>query len=705
MEKIEDTLKQLEARIKDIQDQKERQTQFDKEAAQRFTSNLVAFKKYFPTLHSQVESYKPREGFNVFVSPSGHGNFIPSDSKIPLYGDNPYVQSEEQVKRYTESATFGRSELYKSVNEGTKSDARLHVKYMVDLAQSFIDADLNHEPKLSTLPEHYPTCMMFGVGLGYAVSLLVERYSFDYVFICEPDFETFYASLYCTDWAEILEQADVQSGCLFLQVGVTYETFFDELKHIADNVGPSSLISSFCYQHTPGTQINKLIEEFFAQFGLLQLGYGFYNDAVTGLAHTIENVNDNHCPVFLPEASKKARYKDLTAYVVANGPSLDEAIDVLRDNQNDVVIFAAGTALNTLMKIGIKPDFHVLVERPKTTYDYLVETMDLEKLKDLNLLAVDVMYPEVPPLYKWSGISLKGPEAGTLLAQSTFYATHKRILPALPNSGPLVANTALAFAASFGFGEIYMLGVDNGYPITGQTHSKFSIYNEEDHNEAFTINTDAATHRLEGNLGGEVRALSLMVQAKQQMESLIKATPATQYYNVGAGAKVNQATPLTAEDVLCMPLNADKKDVVEQMKTDFFTDMYFSEPEELVGIEEFESLCDYLIEIAERPYGTRKEASDLLKAQSRVVYAYRGRKYGHLYHVMKGSMMYFHCPLISLLYLYADEEKTLESFAVSLNVWKNYIKAMKEDFSAAWNRRCDYSLEMETKQRQLNGEI
>ncbi len=705
MDKIEDTLKQLETRIKDIQSQQQRQARFDKEAEKRFAKNLNALKKYFPKLHTQVENYKPREDFNVFASPSGHGNFVPSGSQIPLYGDNPFEQSEEQVRRYTETASFGRSELYKTVNEGTKSDTRLHVKYMVDLAQNFIDADLTHEEKLSSLPEHFPTCMMFGVGLGYAVSILVERYSFDYVFICEPDFETFYASLFCTNWVSILEKSDVQSGCLFLQVGVTYETFFDELKYIVDNFGPSSLISSFCYQHTPGKQINALIEEFFEQFSLLQLGYGFYNDAVTGLAHTIENVNDNHCPVLLPQESKKASYKDLTAYVVANGPSLDEAIDILKENQDNVVIFAAGTALNTLIKIGIKPDFHVLVERPKTTYDYLVETMDLSSLQELNLLAVDVMYPEVPPLYKWSGISLKGPEAGSLLSQSVFYATRKRILPALPHCGPLVANTALSFAATFGFGEIYLFGVDNGYPITGPTHSKFSIYNEEDHNEAFTINTSGATHRLEGNLGGEVRALSLMVQAKQQMESLIKSTPKTQYYKVGAGAKINKATPLRADDVLNAPSLADKHSIVEQIKSDFFTEIFFPEPEELVGIEEFESLCDYLLEIADRPYNTRKEASDLLKAQSRVVYAYRGRKYGHLYHVMKGSMLYFHCPLISLLYLYVDEEKTLKCFATSLEVWKNCIKAMKEDYRTAWNRRCDYSLEMETMQRQLNGEI
>ena len=480
-----------------------------------------------------------------------------------------------------------------------------------------------------------------------------------------------------------------------MKVGVSFEIFLQELMSIVDSVGPSSLVSSFCYQHTPGAEVNALIEQFFENFGFMQLGYGFYNDAVTGLAHTIENVNENRCPVFLPTEANKAKLNGLTAYVVANGPSLDEAIEVIKENKDNAIIFAAGTALNSLIKVGITPDFHVLVERPKLTYDYLVETVDLAYLKNLNLLTVDVMYPEVPPLYQWSGMSLKGPEAGSLFSQYEFLKSHQQFLPALASSGPLVANTALAFATAFGFEEIYLFGVDNGYPVSGQTHSKLSIYNEKNRNEAFNVSADEATHMLDGNLGGKVKAISLMVQAKQKMESLIKSTPKTSFYNVGSGAKIEKAEPLYADDVLPTAGKQDKKRVVEAMKTSFFTNITFDEPEKSVGKEEFASLCDYLIEIANRPFHSRKEASDLLKAQSRVVYAYRGKKFGHLYHVIKGSMMYFHCPLLSLLYFYTDEAKTLKAFAAGLVVWKNYINAMKSDYPDAWEKRCEHSLAAE----------
>lgn len=694
MDDVQRALEDLETKIELTLKNRKRQLAFNRDSQIRFTKNLKAFALYFPTLHKEIKEYQPRKGFKVFAAESGDGNFIPANSEVPLYNENPVEQCKKQVERYTENAVFGRSQLYtKMPKKGPYTDERLHIRYMTELAQTLVDADLVHEEKLSSLTTHFPTCMMFGLGLGYALHIIMQRFSFDYVFVCEPDFEVFYASLFCIDWEDIFEESDAKSGCLFLKVGIDYDIFLDELGSVVSSVGNSSLISSFCYQHTPGQHVNALIKRFFDNFSLLQSGYGFYNDAVTGLAHTIENLNKNKCSVFYPNKNCKEQFRQFTAYVVANGPSLDEAIDVIRANKDRVIIFAAGTALNSLLKLGITPDFHVLVERPKKTYDYLCETLDLDVLSTLNLLSVDVMYPEVPPLYDWAGLALKGPEAGSVLCQGSYLLKYKKLIPSLPNPGPLVANTALSFAVSLGFGEIYMFGVDNGYSLSGITHSKYSIYNEDVRHKAFNIDSKGASFELEGNFDGVVRATSLMKQAHQQMETIIKSFSNSQFYNVGSGAKLRGAFPIKSEDVLPSQIDIGKDKIVHKVKAQFLQECVIPSSKESVGLDEFESLCDYLIEIGNRPYSTRKEASDLLKAQARVVYAYKGRKYSHLYHVMKGSMMYFHCPLISLLYLFKNTEKTLYTFKKLLDIWNKYVFAMKTDYKTAWQKRCDHSLE------------
>ena len=702
MNDLNTSIKELASKLKSIERQQERQACFDKDSRILFKKNCAAFEQYFPDLSKRIKSYTPHDGFNVFVTTSGHGNYVPKGSAVPIYGDNPIEQTALQVKRNTESATFGRCTLNKESDKGTRFDQRLHIRYMVELADTFSEMISDDEPRMKSLPSHYPTCIMFGIGLGYALSELLESHTFDYVFVCEPDFDTFYASLYCTDWEDIFKKADVESGCIFLHVGVSYETFFREIQVICENIGAFSLVSSFCYQHTPGSEVNALIKEFFEKFYQLQLGYGFYNDAVTGLAHTIENFNENKSLLFVAPVGKKSPYKKYTAYVVANGPSLDEAVEALQENQSDVVIFAAGTAVNTLLKLGIVPDFHVLVERPKVTYDVLKETLSDEQMKRMNLLAVDVMYPEVPKLYNWTGLGLKGPEAGSLFTQYEYFKEHHRTLLSLQCSAPLVANTALSFASMMGFGEIYLFGVDNGYPLHGPSHSTYSIYSDSKFKKNYEVNTDVP-HTLEGNLGGNVKATTLMVQAKQQMELLISIMPHIQYYNVGSGAKLLNAHPLHGDDILSMPLKEDKYKIVNDIKSKLFFSQHFEEPEKLVGVEEFESLCDYIIDIAGRPYTTRREASDILKAQARVVFAYRGKKYGHLFHVLKGSMLSFHCPLISLLYLYEDESKTLLWFEKSLALWVRFIKEMKSDYRLSWNKRCEHSLHIANEKRRLNG--
>lgn len=700
MDNLQVSLQELEQKLKQTLDYRERQAKFSVDSQQRFQKNLTAFEAYYPRLSQQISEYKPRQEFNVFASPSGDGNFVPRDATVPLYGDSPYQQSQRQVSKNTENATFGRSLLYRGVDASIKADKRLHMRYMADLAQTLTDNVPEDEPLLESLPAHYPTCIMFGVGLGYALTALLEAHTFDYIFVCEPDFEMFYASLFCTDWEAIFKKADVESGCVFLHIGVTYDVFFEQIQQIYNDIGAFSLISSFCYQHTPGETTNALIKEFFNHFHQIQLGYGFYNDAVTGLAHCIENFNENQCPLFVG-SKHKAKFKQLTAYVVANGPSVDEAIDVIRENRDNVILFAAGTALPTLIKLGVKPDFHVLVERPKITYDVLLETNERELLKELNLLAVDVMYSEVPSLYQWTGLGLKGPEAATVFSQFEYFKQHQQIVSALPHAGPLVANTALSFASMMGFGEIYMFGVDNGYPVDGSTHSSHSVYRDPAFKQKLVAETNAP-FELEGNLEGHVKATSLLVQSKQQLEYLVKYSPHSQFYNVGHGAKINGAEPLQADDILCVPLKQNKQALIEEIKSTFFRRFTTSQPEEAVGIAEFESLCDYLLEIGQRPYATRKEASDLLRAQARVVFAYRGRRYGHLFHVIKGTLLYFHGPMISLLYLYENEEKTLGWFAQALEVWSACIEAMKNDYQHAWNRRCDHSFEQHNKIRQLN---
>lgn len=692
MENNTGLIQDLEQKLAKLNRHLEIEQQFAVASKSRYEQNLLAFDRFYPDIGKNIKEFTPSADFKILVSECGHGNYVPKGQQVPLYSQtNLLEQVQQQVDRNLSQPKLGRVGLYKEKNKSDVYDPRIHIRCMTALSSRIAELTGNSaEPLLTKIGGHYPSFLCFGTGLGYHLENILSHVTFDYIFLCEPDFELFYASLFCIDWALLIQQVHDAGASMFIMLGVTYDIFFQKLSDLTASVGAFSLINSFCYQHYPSEEINRSIKSFFENFYQLQLGFGFYDDAITGLAHSIRNARGGGH--FLATSAVRQVPK-IPAFVVGNGPSLDEGIDLIRAHQGDAVIFAAGTALQSLLNAGIKPDFHVLVERPLSVYQVLTETTDLASLADMNLLSVEVVYPDTLEHYKWSGLGLKGPEASTVFFQALQYGKHRQMLPSLAYAGPLVSNTAASFACQFGFEEIYLFGVDNGYPTGNRaSHSKLSIYTNEKYQGRYKISPDAK-YQLAGNLGEPVMATNLMVMSKLQLESLFARHKNSQVYKVGWGAKLANTTALSQDDVLILPAKVDKSQLVEQLKTDFFSRIEFSETDEaFLGLTEFQDLIDYLIDIGNRPYSTRREAAEILKAQARLVYTYKNSRSPHFFHLIKGSLLYCHCPLITLLYTYDNEEITLEWFSECLQIWLTCLAEIKQDFVANWYTKCQTGL-------------
>ena len=245
---------------------------------------------------------------------------------------------------------------------------------------------------------------------------------------------------------------------------------------------------------------------------------------------------------------------------------------------------------------------------------------------------------------------------------------------------------------SMGFSEIYLFGVDNGY-LGDKTHSANSIYASNDNYKK--IIDKGAIHKLKGNLTQDVMSTNLLKLAHKFIESLLRMDKKVCVYNVGEGAFIEGALPVKEEDVFVSKRPVKKQDVIEQVKQKFFVKHHFNVTPERLGFEQFEELCDHLNAIAREPYHSRQQASDLLKRQARCVYAYRSSHHGHLFHIIKGSLLYFHSPMLTVLYQYQDDKLSLDSFTELLAIWRDYVDEMKRDYRQSWNKKCDWGMDME----------
>ncbi len=245
-----------------------------------------------------------------------------------------------------------------------------------------------------------------------------------------------------------------------------------------------------------------------------------------------------------------------------------------------------------------------------------------------------------------------------------------------------------------GFKDIYLIGVNNG-AVEHSTHSKYSIYNDKDLKYK-TPMSKGATYKLEGNLEVDVMATSLLSISKNMMDKLLSAVVKNSkqfVYNVGHGAKIKGAYPLTENDVFVAKRSINKAVIVDQIKSDFFAHDVIHIDESCLEFELFDDICDHLISISKEPFENRQQASDLLKRQSRYLYAFKQSKYMHLFHMLKGSMLYYHSPMITMLYNYEDDEETLNAFRKALELWNNYINEIKIDYRVSWNKKCETGLD------------
>ena len=380
---------------------------FAEKANLKFEENLLAFKHYFPEIFEKYIDYIPNEKFQLIVNEDGTANIVDYDTNVPMYSENPIQQVEEQVRKNIESPILGKTDHSRISSLENELDF-VHVELMKSLGVVFNKAKVELQDN-STLDKELPSLMLFGIGLGYHLNMILQDIKIDFINILEPNEDYFFASLFVADWKCILETIDKSGSFLYLGIGKTESEVFKELYERTRNVGVASVSYTWFYQHYPSSFMNKWIEEFKVNYHQFFTGFGFFDDALMGIAHTLGNL-DNGLNLINSEHKLSRDIESFPIFIVANGPSLDQEIDFLKKMQSKVVVVACNSASTALVREGIIPDFHVALERTELTYDFLRDFLPESARKQINLLVTNVMHPTVSGLFPWVGYGLKGNE-------------------------------------------------------------------------------------------------------------------------------------------------------------------------------------------------------------------------------------------------------------------------------------------------------
>ena len=671
MQNIEQALHRIEVQARNV----ELQVQFKK--------NMDLFKKHVPRIYAEFSNYTPEE-LRISYDKEGFLNLVNINlNNKPVYAEDPKEFCKKQLD------VFRKKPLVSVINfsKNTSGIDFYHAKSTNKLLDVFEKQPSPH----TDAPIGF--LMMTGCGLGYQIQMAIDTLDVRNMMLFDPHKDSFYACLHTLDWQPILSHFANSDRTLKLCIGMSEIEVLTDIRLWVDEIGLHNFVTTFIYRHFNSTKENEFIERYKKEFHLSGTGLGFFEDEQISLAHTAENLN-SEIPI-LSIDKKKIKSNLPPAFVIGNGPSLDELIDFIKSNNKEAIIFSAGSTTGTLFKHGITPDFHIEMERTQETVDWIENGTTAEYRENITIFGLSTVSPDAFNLFDKKLMAKKANDLGQHIIEGSVN-TETYLLPLC---NPTVTNMALSSALALGFNNVLLMGVDLGMVDKSKHHAESSIYSEitDKAKETIDKNLESYTYKVKGNFRPEVETTSVLDTSRVNMEILIQRTPHVNVYNLNDGAMINGAIPAKTTDIKIPASQIDKKIIVEKISEDFF--IKSSNPNIDKKLISNKYLTDFyniekklkLRSIPSSPTKIYDSINDIYKIVSNLEF-----KAPVTRALLKGSLnSYFSIIIKNCLYEKSTKERT-KKFKESINIYHDFIdysyKTLKKDpLKLDANRSLDFN--------------
>jgi hypothetical protein len=646
-----------------------------------FERNMKAFKHYFPDVHEQFKDHRPQK-WQPISSPEGEINLIKTDTGDSWYGESPKQDCYLNLDNFSKQPNKDGLVLGYS---GEKLAHYLHFQFVKETEELLTQA----KEEIGALPEDIASLIMFGIGVGYQIEKLLENHSVEKLFICEPNPDFFYASLYAIDWQAIFDTIDEAEGRIYLNIGDDGTNLFRDLLGQFQSIGAYILNNTYFYQSYYNASLNSAIAQLREQLQIVISMGEHFDHAFYGISHTKEVLSRKY-PALTKDPESKLSYdeKEVPVFIVGNGPSLDQTIAAIKEWKEHAIIISCGTALQALYRHNITPDFHTEIEQNRSTFDWPVLIGDLDYLKQITLVSCNGIHPDTCKLYKDVLIVFKEGESSTV---SALRILGENNFEALQHAFPTVSNFSCNLFSRLGFSSIYLLGVDLGFVDVNHHHSKASGYYEDNGKEIYDYSKTSNTSlSVPGNFRAMVNTKQEFKLSRQMIEQVTASKSNLQsFYNCSDGARIQGALPLPAEDIFITTKPAQKSAAIKRIKTEIFEteqlnnfieryDAGFSHDLLLTELDAFEQLITQSL-------NDGSDINQLIEKQRKMLFASYQHGKSLLFYYLYGTVNYANALFTKLSSNQGKDCEIKELRDIAKNKWlstfgeiKGYLKDSSE---------------------------
>lgn len=347
--------------------------------------------------------------------------------------------------------------------------------------------------------------LIYGLGLGYLFQV-VSQNSRGTVILYEPDLNILWTALTLVDFSNDFIKNNIK-------IVDNLEDASEEIYKQSGTTNRPQLLSLPSKREENTKEFDNIVSYLQNMIGSYSLDLKYTKEKIyPSLKMLIENI-----PALMneiPLAKYKHSLAGKTGVIVSAGPSLDKNIEILKKYRDKFVLFTVGTAVKTLYKNGIKPDFLCIIE----TYDSSKQITGLD-LKDVYFITEPYSNP-----------ALRKFDFKQILSHISANSPVNRFWAEIINenieeywSKGTVSYTALNSARLLGCNKIILVGQDLAY-VEGQCYSKESAYKDlvckyNDNSKKWEITAkdfDAFSNAISNSEDAEVRKQA----AKTRLEAL-----------------------------------------------------------------------------------------------------------------------------------------------------------------------------------------
>jgi hypothetical protein len=284
------------------------------------------------------------------------------------------------------------------------------------------------------------TIIIFGLGMGWHIEYLAEKYPDISIHVIEPDKRVLAHVMHIRDMENVFKKCKIYVDT---PVSSVKGAMFNMLTHpLARGIAlvPFYVAVYTEYCKNLYDESRKMLNDWAVMINTKRsLSDKWYKNRIVNAK--IPSVNAK---------SLMGKFKNIPGIIVGAAPSLQGQIEELRALQGKAVIIAASTAAEILKSHGIKPTFMFAIDQDPITSGQLHENMD----------------GDVPLIFDGqvaqNSLKYKGRKFQILLNVNRYTGMAIKDLPVL-ESGPSVANVTMDLLYKLGCNPIMICGMDMSY--------------------------------------------------------------------------------------------------------------------------------------------------------------------------------------------------------------------------------------------------